>query len=379
MKITCVIDSLGSGGAQRQMSILATLLKAHGHAVRIITYHGLDFFKPMLDEAGVPVTCVTYRGQWGRIRAVRSAIRETQPDIVLAYLPIPSFVVEVGSLPWRRFGLVVSERSLDTGRGIPWWNRIARYLLHLAADAVVANSHAQTTVVGKTAPWLKSRLLTILNCVDLETFYPVPDEATVQAGPIRILCLGRFEWVKNYVGLLEALEIVQREHPELDIVLDAFGHNHYTDGKPGPLSGEYLKLIELREGSPARERFGVHEPVANPLPLYHAASTLCLASFYEGCPNVVCEAMACGKPILAARVGDTPVLVEDGVNGFLFDPRSPRDMADAMVRFAALTPAEREAMGRESRARAERLLSKDRFVAQYETLFDRVLAARGEK
>jgi glycosyltransferase involved in cell wall biosynthesis len=90
-----------------------------------------------------------------------------------------------------------------------------------------------------------------------------------------------------------------------------------------------------------------------------------LPSFYEGLPNAVCEGMALGRPILMSAVCDAGNLVEDGINGFLFDPRNPNSVADAIVRLARLSREERTGMGVASRARAEVLFDVNTVVERY--------------
>ena len=60
------------------------------------------------------------------------------------------------------------------------------------------------------------------------------------------------------------------------------------------------------------------------------SDALILASHYEGLPNVVCEALACGRPILASNVSDNRVLVKDGYRGFLFDPNKPDSISESI-------------------------------------------------
>lgn len=369
MKVLCVIDHLGPGGAQRQMSLLAVLLRGRGYDVRLVTYYPQDFHKPLLDKADIPVDCVSYRSKPHRIWAVRKAIRADRPEVVIAYLQTPSILAELASLPRRDYALIVSERNQDYP-GHSTCKRHLSFWLHRLADAVVTNSHAQEALIRKIAPKLASRTTTILNCVDLRQFRPAPTVSGGHKGVLHILCVGRFAPQKNYMRLLEAVEILGRYHPETDVLIDIYGGKFFRDGKPGFFSGEFFKLQDAVKGSPAQSRFRLHDPVSDVAALYHQADVLCLPSLYEGCSNVICEAMACGKPILASRVGDNAVLVGDSVNGFLFDPSSPDDIANTILRFSLLSPERRMAMGEVSRQRAEILLSPHRFIEQYEVLLE---------
>ena len=63
-----------------------------------------------------------------------------------------------------------------------------------------------------------------------------------------------------------------------------------------------------------------------------AATVLLLPSFSEGLPRVAMEAFARGRPVIGARAGGIPDIVEDGVNGLLVDPQDPDSIADALVR-----------------------------------------------
>ena len=133
------------------------------------------------------------------------------------------------------------------------------------------------------------------------------------------------------------------------------------------LTWNYKKAIETRK---MREYFRLHDPVEDVVSLYQQASAFCLPSFYEGTPNVICEAMACGRPILISRVCDNERFSIDGENGFLFDPHSADDIANTIIRFASLPPDGRRQMGIRSRERAETLFSRDRFITQFIDLIE---------
>jgi len=69
------------------------------------------------------------------------------------------------------------------------------------------------------------------------------------------------------------------------------------------------------------------------IPLWmNASDVLCLPSLNEGLPNVALEAIACGLPVVASRVGGVPEIVREGVNGFLVPPSDSNALAEALRR-----------------------------------------------
>lgn len=107
--------------------------------------------------------------------------------------------------------------------------------------------------------------------------------------------------------------------------------------------------------------------------LLAASSLFVLPSLTEGLPLTVLEAMACGLPVVATRVGGTPEAVVDGRTGVLLPPREPEQLAGAMLRIFD-DPALSIDMGRAGRERAEHWFDARRMVSQYESLYTEVAA-----
>jgi len=101
-------------------------------------------------------------------------------------------------------------------------------------------------------------------------------------------------------------------------------------------------------------------------------------SFYEGLPNAICEALACGRPVLASAVCDHPRLVQEGVTGFLFDPGNADDIAQAIHKCHLRSVEERVRMGRKARQYAQSELSLDICGRRYEELLSRLAECRRE-
>ena len=83
MRVTLVIDHLGCGGAQRQLTILATMLRARGFSTTVLTYQPHDFFRNSLEAANIDLVTIGDSGKLSRIWKMRRAIRATQPDGVI--------------------------------------------------------------------------------------------------------------------------------------------------------------------------------------------------------------------------------------------------------------------------------------------------------
>jgi galacturonosyltransferase len=92
--------------------------------------------------------------------------------------------------------------------------------------------------------------------------------------------------------------------------------------------------------------------------------------------NVLMEAAATARPVLATDISGCRELVEDGSTGFLFSPRSTEALFGAMCRFMETAPEERAAMGRRGREKMEREFDRSRVIAGYAAEAERLL--RGE-
>ena len=107
-----------------------------------------------------------------------------------------------------------------------------------------------------------------------------------------------------------------------------------------------------------------------------SADVLVLASLWEGMPNVVLEAMAAGRAVVATAVEGTVELVISGETGWLVPPQDPEALGQALLE-AARDPGLCRRLGRNGRARVEAEFSLDRTVAAYDRLWAGLLGYRG--
>lgn len=356
MKVSLVIATLRSGGAERQICTLAVQLKRLGAETTVVTYAPGDFYLPLLEQEGIVRRHVPTTTDWGYLRRIlplRSALRGGTQDVVMAFDFYPCLYSELAALPWRKWGLVVSERlataELHRRRYHP------RLLMHLAADYLTTNSHCNRLQLARAVPRLADRMLTIYNAVDLDAFSP--PALPIVNSELRLVAAAGYDFKKNMQGLIAAMALLRQRPHAPKVTVDWYGAIRFQS--------QFDEARRLVEEHHLGDCFRLHDENPCIAEAYRAADAVVLPSFYEGLPNTVCEGMACGKPILCSAVSDAGNLVHDGENGFLFDPHVPAAMAEAMEKLADLDSCQRTAMGRRSRERAEDLFAPAKIAAKY--------------
>lgn len=369
MRILCIIDSFGSGGAQRQMFYLAQGLQTRGHRVELFVYHPEhDFFRSTVERAGIIVhTRPSGTLSWPRILfALTKLIRTKRFDCVISFLNTPNFLSEITWFVSPNSRRVVSERTsflADTS----WLDGIRKRFFHIFATRVVCNSHSHANWLQKFG-WLRRKVVTIYNGLPLPPITSFLPPVSPQS--LRLLVVGRVGPEKNGLALIEALAMFHTRNgfsPQLNWV-----------GKKdtSPKGKKYVLAMEraLREHPEVGSKWrwlGERADIPELLIEHHA---LVHPSLYEGLPNAICEALAFGRPVLASDVCDHPLLVEENVRGFLFSPSDPLSIADAIEKLASLTHSKWQQMSFNARHYAEHCLSLETMLDKYESLLNTIVA-----
>src|SRR5690554_3568898 len=172
MKILCIIDMLGSGGAQRQLVNLAIGFKERGHTVSFLVYHHHDFYVDILKQNNIPIHEILESNYLKRLIKMRKFIRHGKFNAVLSFLQASNFISEISGLPKRKWKLVVGERSANPAIFKSIKLRLFRWF-HLLADHIVANSHENLRMVRKINPLLKiDKCHVIYNTVNFDLWKP---------------------------------------------------------------------------------------------------------------------------------------------------------------------------------------------------------------
>lgn len=351
MKINLFIDNLGAGGAQRQIVGLAVLLQEKGFDVKVSTYFKDDFYKSYLDENGVPNEIIPNAANTKkRILAVRNYFKKEQPDWVIAYQETPSLVACAVKVLGCNYKLIVSERNTTQAVGM---NERVRFFLYRWADAIVPNSYAQEKWLLDHHPWMQKKMYTITNFTDLEKFHYVDH---VRNDIPKILVAATAMESKNVVGLIQAANLMKQR---------GFKFKIEWYGLIGDKTDYHRRCIQMIKDCTLENDFLLLSKTKELHLKYQEADYFCLPSFYEGTPNVICEAISTGIPVICSNICDNPVYVKEGENGILFSPTSAEDIQEKIAILLQQSESEYQSYRKKSRVIAEEKLSKNVFLEKY--------------
>jgi len=200
------------------------------------------------------------------------------------------------------------------------------------------------------------------NGVDEQTFVPL--ENTRRKKGDYVLYVGRIDYRKGLFDLIRCAKYVCEEKPNISFVL--VGN--------GPLIGLILRKAS-RMGIGRNIVFAGYVNRDLLVRLYQNASVSVLPSHYEGLPTVMLEAMSCGIPVVATRIGGHVDAISDGSNGFLVRAESPEEMAKYILRLLDDKNL-RERMGRAARETIEKTYTWNKVSERALDCYERLLQQR---
>jgi glycosyltransferase involved in cell wall biosynthesis len=347
---------------------LALGLKELGQDVSVACYHPeADFFSQYLTSSSIPIYPLekSRRFVLSTPLAIARLSRALGSDLIISFLKAPSLYSEIAKFFWPKPKLIVSERNNYQDES----NRFSRSMFrlgHLVANAVTANSFTQAEWL-RSFPWLKRKTHTIYNGYDVPNWSTPP---ALRIDDLRLLGIGRISPQKNLLNLVDGLAILSRKHGIRPKLL--WAGRRESAGK----DAEYAATVEarLRCIPEIAENFVWLGETRNINQLLSESHALVLPSLYEGFPNVLCEALFAGRPVLASNVCDHPRLIKDASTGFLFDPTSPEAIANSIAKFCQVTHEQQLQMSTRCREVAIANFSKCEYAQAYLELAKRLLS-----
>lgn len=351
MRLLLLIDNLGAGGAQRQFVGLAAMLKKNNHDVLVITYQDVPFFLPYLQEHNVDYKWIQKASKKStRIYFVYKAIREYKPDWVISYLDTPCIIACICKMLGLRFKLLVSERNTTQNKR----KESFKFWLFRTADVIVTNAYSQKSFINLHYPKLSNRTHAITNFVDTD-YFNCKNGRIFHTVP-RIVVVASIWPSKNTLLFIDAVKIAYDKGNRFEVLWYGLSDSNL----------EYINKCQKSIRDLNLSKHLVLLPKSDDIKsVYYNADYFCLPSFYEGTPNALYEALACGLPVICSNVCDNSRFVKEGLNGYLFNPRSVHSMAEALARILKTSREEYDTFSKASRDTAIEVGSKEVFLTKY--------------
>jgi glycosyltransferase involved in cell wall biosynthesis len=321
----------------------------------------------VLRHAGISVIEFNPKGGLFRPRGIFQVLRLTwflvrHPFDVIQTHDLYSTLMGVPAAWLARVPVILSCRR-DLSHW--WWYtpRRRKLLRHIQnrSTYVIANSQAVRDFLVEQDGFDPNLVRVVRNGVDLERFTNVPRDRqglfphlASDSKLIAVVANMHVE-TKGHTDLIRAAAEVSRELPAAKFLLVGDGAERaHIEGMVAELGLSETVLFLSRR---------------NDVPNVLACCDLfVLPSWAEGLPNSVLEAMAAGVPVVATRVGGTPEIIQDGVNGLLVRPRDARELAQAIAQLLREPKlAQKLAEAAQERVRLE--FSFDRLLAELDSLY----------
>ena len=361
--IMFVVESPGLHGAPTQVLLIAPFLQRLGVRPLCVVPPGYNDYAKMLYQAGIEVIecrMKRYRNSANPVAFVRAALGFVPTILVIRRL-IKQYRVNAvyASELHEIFGPIAAKMA---GVKIIWrlgtieqhgrLGMMLRWLLDQLADNVVLVAKAAGDSHFGSKASLDSRFSVIPVAVDLEKFRPNLDFSTIarelgwRPEETWVCQVGSLYPVKGIEYYVEAAALV-RQKCSCQIKFIQVGSRL-------DLHSQYYSQIVRQIAALGLEDSFFMLGARQDLPiLLNMGNMLVVSSVSEGAPAVIIEAMACGRPVVATRVGGIPELVIDGVTGILVPPANPGALAEAILQLIQ-EPQLAKRMGVAGRRRAER-------------------------
>lgn len=365
MRLSLVINSLTTGGAERVMTILANLWCEAGHSVSIITFSKVQPFYPLNSKVGLHSLDLSTKNRsvalapiilLELLRKLRAKLISNDPDYVVSFMDqanMLSLLATVGT----GIKVIPSERIAPTRGSIsekPW--PLSPILIGLR-NFIYRRAHKIVVQTNGALEYFRDRGLTSLHVIP----NPVSPPPSVLPTPLEmptpfILGVGRLVSQKRFDLLLRAFASISKENLAWSLVIAG----------AGPL---LESLVALSKDLGISERVRFLGAVKDPHLVLRNASLFVLTSDYEGFPSALSEAMSMGLPVISTDCNFGPSdIVTNGVDGLLVPTGDLTAISDA-IRQCLGDQALRNALAKNATTVTSKF-SCDRVLSLWGALFD---------
>ena len=374
MKILIVIDTLGSGGAQKlKLQLAKGLLKKNFHVEFFIYDSNYPFYASEIKKAGMEIN-ISERKSKGFslsvLRNLRSLIKKSKFNIIISSLHAPSIYAALATIGLHNVRLIVCEESSSDAK-ISFFKKYLFYFSTLVADYLIVNSFHEKKLVKKL-PGRSKKTKVIWNGFNINSIKFNINKSYQSIGIKKILVVGRVAYPKNGLNFLKSLKLFEMRNgwiPEITWI-----GRRDTDLRS---SKDKLTVIMQKEmddfltnNESVNNKWSWIESVKDIYEYYAKNDVLLIPSIYEGLPMVLCEAMLSGCFVIASSVCDHPRIIGNDERGLLCNPLSPVSICKALEKINIMDSEIKLATTMKAREYAKNNFNLIKMLNKYEELIN---------
>ena len=352
-KVMVIVPALSTGGGERMALSIIENINAQDMQIRLVSlYPDTDsIFSREAKEKGIDIVYLNKKNgmDFAVVKELRREIRSFHPDVIHTHLYVVPYVMLAAKRKTVKYHTV---HNIADKEATGLLRKLQTFAFHHCNFRPVAISPFCAKTITDVYGIPTDEIPCILNGMDTDRFFPAP----VTHEGIRLVSVGRFEEQKNQKLLLTAFHKVVETLPEEDILLDIVGEGYLRPELEAQADSLGIRDKVLMEG--------ISRDVPGRL---NMADIYVQSSDFEGLPVSVCEALACGLPVVATKAGGTVDIVKDGETGILTEIGDADALAAAIIRLVK-DGEEREKMAM-SAAEFGKTLSIQTTAAKYEELY----------
>jgi glycosyltransferase involved in cell wall biosynthesis len=371
-RIMNCITGLNIGGAEFMLVRYLENIDRARFESSVISLLAPGVLKRQIGELGVPLAALGMLQSQPKLSALvtlRRQITSANPDLVHGWMYHGNLAASLGTVFARKRPVIWSiHHSLDDIRNE---NRMTRWLIRFSAalsgsTAAIIYCSSVSAEQHEKLGFDPSKRVIIPNGIDCDVFKPSAEAGSMLRAllgiPAQRLIIGnaaRAHPMKDHANLVRAADLLLKQGMDIQLLIIGAGHEA---GEAKRVAGELGIADRVSYLGPRND---VHALLAG-IDIYASSS-----AWGEAFPLAVAEAMSCGIPAVATRLGDCAHLI--GVPEGIVPPRDPHALASALAGLGRLSREDRVALGLRGRDRVLRNFSMARYVARHATLYEQAL------
>jgi len=367
IRILYVIGQLAVGGSERQLVHLINHIDSERYEPMVCSFSADAALAGELNAQGVKVIILPKKMNPDLTRpfTLYKIVKDFDPDLIHSYLFVANTWSRIIGLILHK-PVIVSERNSEPYK--PFWMLFIDRLLCPLGTLMIANSESGAERAKKRKEFPPQKIKVIYNGIPIEQYAEEPkhlqfaQEFGIHAGEKAIAVVARLCEAKNHEMLFYVMQKVLRAYPNVRLLCVGIG----------PRLQELKRLARRLDIEDNIIFTGLRSDIPF---ILSKVSLLVLPSKWEGTPNVILEALVCGCPVVATRVGGIPEIIRDGETGLLVPSLNVEAMVDAILHLLADENLARE-MGRRGQELVKNKYSVNRMVLDTEKVYDEILGSK---